>query len=128
MTNLEIIQDGYQKFAEQDLEGVLAKFHSDIKWHECKGFPYIEGDGIYIGPDSVMQHIFAMIPEHFDGFNIDVTNFIASDDKVIMQGFYEGVWKETGKEFKANAVHVWTLKNGKVTHFFQAVDTASIIR
>jgi ketosteroid isomerase-like protein len=44
-----------------------------------------------------------------------------------MQGFYEGVYKPTGKKFKANAVHIWTVKDGKVTHFFQAVDTATII-
>jgi len=44
-----------------------------------------------------------------------------------MVGHYKGVWKETGKEFKANATHVWTVKNEKMTHFFQAVDTAEIV-
>lgn len=127
MTNLEFIQDGYKKFADQDIEGVLAKFHSEMKWHECNGFPFIEGDGIYVGPESIAQNIFAMIPEYYDGFHINVTEFIATGDKVVMQGFYEGTWKETGKKFKANAVHVWTLKNGKATHFFQAVDTAAIM-
>ena len=38
-----------------------------------------------------------------------------------------GVSKETGKEFKVNATHVWTVKDKKATHFFQAVDTAEII-
>lgn len=38
------------------------------------------------------------------------------------------VWEEaTGKKFRANAIHVWTLDNGKITHFFQASDTAEII-
>jgi ketosteroid isomerase-like protein len=127
MTNLENVQDGYQKFADQDIEEVLAKFDEGIQWHECNGFPFIEGDGIYIGPESILQNIFAMIPEHYDGFNINITDLMASGDKVIMQGFYEGTWKETGKDFRANATHIWTLKNGKVTHFFQAVDTAAII-
>ena len=44
-----------------------------------------------------------------------------------MAGHYMGVSKETGKEFKANATHVWTVKDKKATHFFQAVDTAEII-
>ncbi len=128
MTNLDIVKEEYEKFAARDIEGVLAKFDSDIKWHECKGFPFVEGEGIYIGPESVLQNIFAMIPEYFDDFTINVTDFIATDDNVIMQGFYEGRWKETGKQFKANAVHIWTLKNEKATHFFQAVDTAAIIK
>lgn len=122
-----MIRDGYQKFANQDIEGVLALFDKNIEWHECNGFPFIEGDGIYRGPESILNKIFAMIPEYYDGFNIDVTDLMASGDKVIMQGFYEGTWKPTGKKFKANAAHIWTIKDKKATHFFQAVDTAIII-
>ena len=44
-----------------------------------------------------------------------------------MVGFYKGKWKATEKEFTANATHVWTIKENKITHFFQAVDTAEII-
>jgi hypothetical protein len=44
-----------------------------------------------------------------------------------MVGHYTGIWKATGRKFKANATHTWTFKNGKATHFFQAVDTAEII-
>ena len=46
--------------------------------------------------------------------------------EIVMVGYYTGTWKATGKTFKANATHTWTLKDGKVTHFFQAVDTAEI--
>jgi len=44
-----------------------------------------------------------------------------------MVGYYKGIWKATGKEFKANAIHVWTVNNGKLAHFFQAAYTAEII-
>jgi ketosteroid isomerase-like protein len=47
---------------------------------------------------------------------------------VVMAGYYQGTNKATGKPFKANATHVWTVKNGKLTHFFQAVDTVTIVR
>lgn len=127
MNNLEIIQSGYQAFAENTLEAVLALFDPKIEWNECNGFPFIQGDGISIGPDAILQDVFSQIPEHYDGFNIDVKEMFGCGDKVVMAGFYRGVWKATGKKFKANATHVWTLKNGKATHFFQAVDTATII-
>jgi ketosteroid isomerase-like protein len=45
-----------------------------------------------------------------------------------MVGYYQGTNKTTGHDFKANATHVWTVKNGKMSHFFQAVDTAAINR
>ena len=42
-----------------------------------------------------------------------------SSDRVVMMGHYTGTWKETGKKFRANATHVWKLKDGKATHFFK---------
>ena len=47
-------------------------------------------------------------------------SFSEAEIKVVMVGHYKGVWKTTGKEFKANATHVWTLKEEKATHFFQS--------
>ena len=127
MNNLEIIQKGYKLFAEGNVPEVLALFDPKIEWSECNGFPYIKGDGISIGPDAILQDVFAQIPLHFEGFNIEVKELFSSGNKVVMVGYYKGIWKATGKTFKANATHVWTLNNGKSTHFFQAVDTASII-
>ena len=98
-----------------------------MEWNECQGFPYVSGDRLFIGPNAVVQNVFAKIPEYMDGFQVDVQELFGSGDKVVMVGHYKGVWKATGKEFKANATHVWTLKDGKATHFFQAVDTAEII-
>jgi len=127
MNNLELVKQGYQNFAEGNIEAVLAVFHPELQWNECKGFPYISGDGLFIGPNAVVQNVFAKIPEYIDGFQIDIQELFGNGDKVVMVGHYKGVWKATGKEFKANATHVWTLKDGKATHFFQAVDTAEII-
>jgi ketosteroid isomerase-like protein len=127
MKNLEIIQQAYKSFAEGNIEGAIADFDQDIEWNECQGFPFIKGDGISIGPQAVVQDVLAQIPVHYDGFNINVKELFGCDNKVVMVGFYEGTWKATGKAFRGNATHVWTLKDGKVTHFFQAVDTATII-
>ena len=127
MDNLELVKKGYQDFAEGNVEAVLAVFHPEIEWHECNGFPFISGDGISIGPNAVVQDVFSQIPVHYDGFNIEIQELFGSDNKVVMVGYYKGVWKATGKKFKANATHVWTLDAWKATHFFQAVDTASII-
>ncbi len=127
MTNLEILQQGYKNFAEGNVEAVLAVLDPQIEWNECIGFPFIKGDGISIGPAAVAADVFSQIPVYYDGFNIDIDDLFESGDKVVMVGHYEGVWKPTGKKFRANATHVWTVKDGKSTHFFQAVDTATIM-
>lgn len=128
MNNVEIIKHAYNLFAEGKVEEVLAHFDSDIVWDESEGFPYMEGNGISVGPEEVVKDVFSKIPENYDEFNIDIDELFGCDDRVVMVVHYTGVWKATGKPFKANATHVWRLKDGKATHFFQAVDTAAIIK
>jgi ketosteroid isomerase-like protein len=127
MTNLELTQQAYSNFAAGNVPAVLAVFHPQIEWRSVTGMPYVQGDGIFVGAEAIVQNVFMNIPAHIDGFNIDVKEMFAADDKVVMVGFYEGTWKPTGKPFHANATHVWTFKDGLVTHFFQALDTAAII-
>jgi uncharacterized protein len=127
MTNVELIKQGYSYFATGNMEGVLALFDPAIEWHESKGMPFVKGDGIYIGHEAIVKNVFMNLPVFFDGFNIAVNEIFGADDKVVMVGYYQGTNKATGNIFKANATHVWTLKNGKAIHFFQAADTVTII-
>jgi uncharacterized protein len=128
MTNIDIVKSAYANFAAGNVAGVLALFDPEIEWCECDGMPFVQGDGIFIGPESVVANVFKHLPVYFDGFNIAVNEIFGADDKVVMVGYYQGVNKATGTSFKANATHVWTVKNGKLARFFQAVDTVAIIR
>ena len=126
MTNVDLAKQAYSDFSTGNVGGVLAVFDPAIEWHECKGMPYVKGDGLFTGIDAVVTNIFMNLPVYFDGFNISVNEIFAAGDKVVMVGYYQGTNKATGNPFKANATHVWTVQNGKFTHFFQAVDTATI--
>ena len=126
MNNTDVVKQAYAHFATGNVPAVLALFDTAIEWHECQGMPFVTGDGIYTGPEAVVTNVFMQLPAYFDGFNIAVTNIFGADDKVAMMGYYQGVNKATGNAFKANATHIWTVKNGLLTQFFQAVDTAVI--
>ncbi|MFQ5651459.1 MAG: nuclear transport factor 2 family protein [bacterium] len=127
MNNVELVQKGYQHFSEGKLDALRELFHPDIIWQECQGFPFIEGDGVFKDPEAIVQGVLSQLPTHYNGFSIAIQELFGSGEKVVMVGHYLGVYKETGKPFKANATHVWTVKNGKLAHFFVAVDTAEII-
>ncbi|MCW9707281.1 nuclear transport factor 2 family protein [Fodinibius salsisoli] len=127
MKNIDLAKTGYKKFADGDIEGVLDMFDPNIEWHECQGFPFIEGNGVFKGPEAVAKEVLNLIPEYYENFNIEIEELMECDDRVIMTGYYTGTWKATGKKFKANAVHVWTVKSEKLSRFFQAVDTATIV-
>ena len=128
MNNTELITQVYERFAAGDVPGVLAHFDPQIKWHECESLPMVSVDALpLIGHDQVVQIIFAQIADYIDGFHIDVDAIFGDGDRVCMVGWYKGTWKATGKAFKANAAHIWTVQDGKATRFFQAVDTANIM-
>jgi len=128
MNNTDLVKQAYAFFAEGNVPGVLGLFDEKIEWIECKGMPFVKGDGIFIGPDAVVKEVFMNLPVFFDGFNIAVSEIFGEGDRVMMEGYYQGTNKATGNAFKANATHSWTVKNGKLTRFFQAVDTATINR
>lgn len=126
MTNVDLVKEAYSHFAAGNVPAVLAMFDPAIEWHECKGMPFVKDEGIYIGTEAIVTKVFMNLPVFFDGFNIAVNEIFGADDKVVMTGYYQGTNKATGNSFKANASHVWTVKNGKLTHFFQSVDTATV--
>jgi uncharacterized protein len=127
MSNLEIVKKVYQAFAEGNIEQVISDWAPDIVWVECTGIPLPRENGIYNGVQDILEGVLSKLPELYDGFNIEIMDFVDGGDKIVMLGYYKGIYKATGKKFKANATHTWTLINGKITHFFQAVDTAEII-
>ncbi|WP_367754706.1 nuclear transport factor 2 family protein [Flavobacterium sp. WC2430] len=126
MTNVDLVKQAYSHFSTGNVPGVLALFDSAMEWHECKGMPFVKGEGVFTGPEAVVTNVFMHLPVFFDGFNISVSEIFGADDKVVMVGYYQGTNIATGNSFKANATHVWTVKNGKLSRFFQAVDTATI--
>jgi uncharacterized protein len=127
MSNLEILKQGYKAFAAGNVEAAIANWSDNIVWEECIGLPFVKDDGKYIGKTSVVENILAPIPELYDNFKIEISDFVDGGDRIVMVGHYTGTWKATGKKFKANATHTWTFKDGKAIHFIQAVDTATII-
>jgi len=127
MTNVDLVKQAYSNFSTGNVEAVLAVFDPAIEWHECKGMPFVKGEGIFKGHEAIVNNVFMNLPVYFDGFNVAVDQIFGADDKVVMVGYYEGTNKATGNPFKANATHVWTVKNEKLVHFFQAVDTVTIV-
>ena len=127
MSNLASLKESYKNFAEGNIDGVVSLWKDDIKWMASEGFPYWADGHTFIGKQTVVENVFSKIPEFYTDFNIVVERFITEGDSIVMVGHYTGVWKDSGKPFKANAMHFWTFENEMVASYYQAVDTAVII-
>ena len=129
MDNVALLQEGYANFAKGNIEAVLAVWDPQIEWHECKGMPVVPAGARtpLVGHQAVLENIMTKLPEHFDGFGIEISEMFGSGDRVVMIGYYVGTLKATGNPFKAAVTHIWTLSNGKAKKLIQVADTAEII-
>lgn len=121
----DTIAELYAAFARGDVPVVLAAFSPDIRWVEAEGFPY---GGTYIGPDAVLQNVFAKFGTEWSGYAAVPNELIASVDTVVALGEYSGTYKATGKSFKAPFAHVWRFGGGRIISFVQHTDTAVVQR
>lgn len=119
-SNLEIVKELYQSFAEGDIEHCLALFDEDIEWVEAEGGPY---GGTYHGRESVLENVIVPLGEEWEEFVIDTERFVDGGDTIVGLSTYRGTYRETGKPLEAPVAHVWDLEDGMVTRFQQYVDT-----
>ncbi|RON83411.1 ketosteroid isomerase [Pseudomonas chlororaphis] len=121
MDNLALIKSTYEGAnSQENAKNTAAALAPDARWTEAAGFPYA---GTYVGFDAVVENVFKRLATEWEGFAFTVENYVAQGDKVFAYGNYSGVYKATGKPLNARVAHLWTLKDGKVTHFEQFVDS-----
>ena len=121
--NLDIVRGIYDAFGKGDVPSVLSALDPQIDWNEAEGFPYA---GKYVGPDAVLQGVLMKLGTEWDGYSAVPDEFVGSGDKVVSLGQYSGTYKATGKSFRAQFAHAFTLRDGKVVHFQQYTDTAIV--
>lgn len=120
--NVEVIRGAYEAFARGDVPAVLEALDENVEWNEAEHFPYWPG-GPFIGPQAVVDGVFARIAEDFDNFTIDVKRVVGCGETVLVEARYRATVKQTGKPLDAQAAHVWDLRYGKAVRFQQYTDT-----
>lgn len=122
-SNLEIMQGHYAGSDAKDLAAMLAPLSPTSEWTEMAGFPCA---GTYVGPDAVVENVFKVLGAEWEGYTVKVDRLLDAGDTIIAVGTYHATYRKTGKRMSARVVHVWDLKDGKVTKFEQFTDTALV--
>jgi ketosteroid isomerase-like protein len=124
--NITIIDNLYKAFAVGDIPKVLAGLDTEIVWNEAEGNAYADGNP-YIGPQAILNGVFTRIGAEHEYFTLTDIKFHNMDNNQVLATLrYKAKLKKNGVEFDAQAAHLWTLKNGKVTAFQQYVDTKKL--
>lgn len=114
-SNVARITDGYAAFAKGDFGVLNDLFAEDLAWHES-GRNQLSGE--YHGRDEVYQ-FFGKLMEHTEGsFHLDLHAVLADDEHGV--ALVTATASRGGKSFTVNDVHVFHLRDGKVTEFWSA--------
>lgn len=125
--NVSLIKGLYDAFGAGDVPGVLGRLSPDIVWNEAENFPYADNNP-YCGPDAVAAGVFSRCVGEWDGFGVAMTDLIDGGNRVVALGRYTGTFQKTGGQMSPQAVHVWTVTQGKVVAFQQYIDTLDVAR
>ena len=125
-TNTAVVQQAYEKFGSGDIDGLLALCADDITWTvpEIENAPF---SGSRKGTESVKE-FFKQLTDAEDLKRFEPLEFIAQNDKVVVLGESAVTVKENGRNYETDWVHVFTVRDGKVTEFAEYFDNAAATR
>lgn len=121
-SSADFVKSLYDAFDKGDVPTVVGALDPEIRWQEAENYPYADGNP-YVGPQSVVDGVFARLMADIDQFTIHPANFIDGGDSVVVEGRYRGKFKATGKPLDAQFAHVWQLRDRKIVRFQQYTDT-----
>lgn len=121
--NTEIVKQAYDNFKSGNIQAVLSLLSEDVDWRlpKVENMPH---SGTRRGINQVTE-FFSLLAETQQSKEFEPREFIAEGDRVVALGHYVWQANATGREFESNFVHVFTVRDGKVTGFDEYFDTAN---
>jgi ketosteroid isomerase-like protein len=107
-----IIRKAYEDFAQGNIPAVFAVFDPNITWH-VPGHGPLSGD--YMGHHAIGEFFRRTMVLSEGTFSMTVHNMLAEDDIVVVLVTVNV--RRNGVSASFPEVHVWQIKNGKVTAF-----------
>ena len=122
-TPLAVVQETYAAFGAGDLPKILSLLAPDCEW-EFVGPSAIPYCGKRTSQDSI-QAFFGQVAESDDLHAFEPRELLPSGDHVTVLGWESITPKPRGKTFETEWIHVFTVKNGKITRFKGLYDSAT---
>ncbi|HEX2183619.1 MAG TPA: nuclear transport factor 2 family protein [Rubrobacteraceae bacterium] len=123
--NTELVQRAYGYFQSGDIPALLDSLSEDVEWQlpEVEDVPTA---GRWHGREHVGQ-FFQALSDTEEVRQFEPREFVAQDDKVVALGHYAWQAKSTGREWESDFVHVFTVRDGRITRFQEYMNTAAIV-
>ena len=113
----ELVSQAYETFAAGD-STAWAKLHTaDLSFTVFGDLPQ---SGIKIGTDAVITGVFEVIPKYWPKFQLSPISTVVSGNQVFVHN------KMTADNLDSETMHVFTIRDGRISSFTAFEDTDSM--
>ncbi len=122
--NVKVVKDFFAAIGSGDRQRLLALCSEDVEW-------IVPGDGWALAGTHRGQAGLEDLLRKASGLETSFAEppeFVAQGDRVLMTGLARGKVKATNRPFEDHFVFAMTVRNGRVTHIREYVDTQALAR
>ena len=127
LSNKDFVKAIYEAFDKGDAAAMMASFDDEILWAYPDTVFYAEGSP-FRGPTEVFNKVFLRLATEWEQFKVQPVEFIAEGDRVVVLARETGIFRETNKAIDIDAVHIWTIRDGRAIEFSAITDTLAFHR
>jgi len=123
--NIQLVKGLYSAMGRADMPGVLARLSDDVVF-VVPGPAGSGAAGTWRGHEGVQQ-CFRLLRDSQRNQSLEIQEFVANGDKVVVLLHVTATMLSTGKTFESDIVHVFTVNAGKITKLHDFFDTAAVV-
>ena len=118
--NVDVTRTAYEAFGRGDIATIVSLLSDDVDWRFVGG-KLVAYSGRF--KKAQVANWFADVAKHDDVQAFEPREFIPGGEHVTVLGWERCIARPSGKVFETDWVHVFTVKNGKITRFWGIYDT-----
>jgi ketosteroid isomerase-like protein len=126
LDNLKVVRDVYMAYRDRNFDALRNCLAEDVKWFAIGPPDAIPTAGTRYGRDQVEQY-FVTLDDIEAIQSFEPQEFIVEGDKVVAMGNLKRRVDSTGSVLQSPWVHVYSLRNGKISDFRSFYDTAAAV-
>lgn len=108
--NIAVVKRFYEYLDRGDRDGAYANVMAeDCILHEAPALPY---GGVYEGRDLMKQTLAGVIA-NFDEFEMEIYNYLAGGEEVVVHLGIRGVGRISRQPFETSIMELWRIRDGK---------------
>jgi uncharacterized protein len=124
--NIGIVKQLYDAYKRHDISSVLDMFTDHAVLHGPAPAGVLPWGGIYDGRGRIAD-FFKALGESLETLQFELRDFIAQGNKVVVVGYQRGRAKPTGRLYEIEFVHLWSVRDGKISEFWVYTDSAALV-